>query len=84
MTAPLTYPAASLANHVTAPATSSAVANRPSGIASRYAFCRSSGSSAVLSVAKNQGATTLAVMLRLPSSRVIDRAMPTRPALLAA
>ena len=30
------------------------------------------------------GATTFAVMSRLPSSRAIERASPTRPALLAA
>ena len=37
-----------------------------------------------MSVSMKPGATTLAVMLRPPSSRVIERATPTRPALLAA
>jgi hypothetical protein len=37
-----------------------------------------------MSVDTNPGATTLAVMLRLPSSRAIERASPTSPALLAA
>ena len=45
---------------------------------------RASGSTSVISVSMKPGATTFAVMLRLPSSRVIERAMPTRPALLAA
>ena len=33
-----------------------------------------------MSVSMNPGATTFAVMLRLPSSRVSERAMPTSPA----
>ena len=37
-----------------------------------------------MSVSTKPGATTLAVMLREPSSRAIERARPTRPALLAA
>ena len=37
-----------------------------------------------MSVSTYPGATTLAVIERLPSSRAIDRAMPIRPALLAA
>ena len=45
-----------------------------------YSACVASGSSAVMSVSMNPGATTFAVMPRDPSSRVIDRAMPTRPA----
>ncbi|SKG12021.1 Uncharacterised protein [Mycobacteroides abscessus subsp. abscessus] len=44
----------------------------------------SSGSTAVMSVSMNPGATTLQVMLRLPSSRLTERAMPTSPALDAA
>ncbi len=32
-----------------------------------------------MSVSTNPGATTLAVIDREPSSRAIDRAMPTRP-----
>ena len=32
-----------------------------------------------MSVSMKPGATTLAVMPRLPSSRAIDRAMPTSP-----
>ncbi len=56
----------------------------PAGIALRISALRSSGSAAVMSVSMKPGATTLAVMLRLPSSRVIERATPTRPALLAA
>ena len=60
------------------------VAIRPAGIALRISALRSSVRAAVMSVSMNPGATTLAVMLRVPSSRVIDRASPTRPALLAA
>ena len=60
------------------------MANRPAGIALRISALRASGSTAVMSVSMKPGATTFAVMLRLPSSRVIERAMPTRPALLAA
>ena len=42
------------------------------------------GQRAVMSVSTNPGATTLAVMLRDPSSRAIERASPTSPALDAA
>jgi hypothetical protein len=45
---------------------------------------RSSGSTAVISVATNPGVITFEVMLRLPSSLASERANPTRPALLAA
>ena len=37
-----------------------------------------------MSVSTKPGATTLAVMPREPSSRAIERAIPTRPALEAA
>ena len=37
-----------------------------------------------MSVSTKPGATTLAVIEREPSSRAIERAMPTRPALEAA
>ena len=39
----------------------------------------SSVSTAVMSVSMKPGATTFAVIERDPSSRVSDRAMPTRP-----
>src|SRR5205814_8465121 len=50
MTAPVTYPAASLASQVTATATSSGAANRPAGICLRYPALTSSDSTAVMSV----------------------------------
>ena len=56
----------------------------PAGMALRISALRASVSSVVMSVSMKPGATTFAVMLRVPSSRVIDRASPTRPALLAA
>jgi hypothetical protein len=40
-----------------------------------------SGRAAVMSVSTKPGATTLAVMPRPPSSRVIERAIPTSAAL---
>ena len=45
-----------------------------------YSACCASGSSSVMSVSMKPGATTFAVMLRDPSSRVIERAMPTSAA----
>ena len=60
------------------------LANRPAGMALTYAALVSLGQAAVMSVSMKPGATTFAVMPRPPSSRVTDRAIPTRPALLAA
>ena len=66
---------------MTTPATSSGVANRPAGMFRLYSAWVSSGSSAVMSVSMNPGATTFAVMPRPPSSRVSERAKPTSPLL---
>ena len=84
MTAPEMYAASSDAIQATTPATSSAVAKRPAGMLRLYSACVSSGRAAVMSVSMKPGATTFAVMPRAPSSRVIDRAMPTSPAFDAA
>src|SRR5690606_17209981 len=84
MTAPVTYPAPSEPSHVTAEATSSGLAYRPSGTCETISARRSSGRALVMSVSTKPGATTLAVMPRDPSSRAIDRASPTSPALEAA
>ena len=65
-------------------AISEAEANRPSGTCSVIFAFRSSESTDVMSVSTGPGATTLTVMLRLPSSRASERARPTRPALDAA
>ncbi len=52
----------------------------PSGMLFLYSACCASDSSSVMSVSMKPGATTFAVMFRAPSSRVSERAMPTRPA----
>jgi len=46
--------------------------------------CTASGSSSVMSVVMNPGATALQVTARPASSRATDLVKPTRPALLAA
>jgi hypothetical protein len=69
---------------VTAAAISSTVPYRPSGTCPTYSARLASGSARVMSVSMNPGATTLAVMPREPSSRLIDRASPISPDLDAA
>ena len=66
------------------PATSSGVAKRPRGTASVRVASRSGLRAKSMSVATGPGATTLAVIERLPNSRAIERARPTKPALEAA
>ena len=60
-----------------------AYVTRFSGMDAKISFRRASVISAVMSVSMKPGATTFAVMLRPPSSRAIDRAKPSKPALLA-
>ena len=80
----MTYVAPGPVSHSTVLAISSVVPYRWSGTCDLIVSFCSSLSTAVMSVSMKPGATTLAVIEREPSSRAIERAMPTRPALEAA
>ena len=83
MIAPVMNAASEDAKNAIVPAISSGLASLPSGTAAVSASRRSSESAANMSVATGPGATTFAVIERLPSSRAIDRASPMSPDLEA-
>ena len=64
----------------TAAAISSAVPNRPSGVAAWMPSWMFSGSVSVSSVSTNPGATAFAVMPREATSRAVALVSPIRPA----
>src|SRR4029079_5314364 len=82
-TTPEMYAAGSAATHTAAAATSSTEPYRLAGTLARISALRASVIWAVMSVSMKPGAMTLAVIDRPPSSRVIERASPIHPAVLA-